>query len=491
MMSIRMSSAWFCCLVAVCGDCLPVMADSRPNIVVILCDDLGYGDLACNGHPQIQTPNLDRLAAEGIRFTNCYSAAPVCSPSRTGLLTGRSPNRAGIYDWIPEAKEPRPDAREQVHLRRDEVTWPQLVKQSGYATCMVGKWHCNSRFNDAAQPQPSDAGFDHWMATQNNAGPSHENPRNFVRNGTPVGEMQGFSCQLVVDEATSWLRRQHEQHAEQPFAMYLAFHEPHEPVASPPELVDQYRGVTIHDDQAQFFANVHNVDLAVGRLLQQLTDLNLRDKTLIVFSSDNGPETLRRYKAGGRSWGRTGILRGVKLHTHDGGFHVAGIMNWPATIKPGQVIDAPVSSLDLLPTLCELAGTTPPADRAFDGMSLAPLLRGEPAPERAKPLVWAYYNAINDARVAMRHGKWKVLARLNDGRLPRYENLTPERRREVETAELTDFEIYDVSTDPGETLNLAGRGLAEESELVQRLRTEHAALIADSPAWTPVATAKP
>ncbi len=477
----------FCCLTALIGFTNePVAADQRPNVVVILCDDLGYGDLGVNGHPHIRTEHIDRLAREGIRFTNFYSAAPVCSPSRVGLMTGRSPNRAGVYDWIPASTEPRPDAREQVHLRRSELTLPQLLQQAGYATCMAGKWHCNSQFNGPDQPQPGDAGFDHWLATQNNAGPSHENPVNYVRNGQPVGKTEGFSCQIAVDEAVNWLETRRASNPEQPFFVYLPFHEPHEPVASPPDLVEKYRPVTIHEDQAQFFANVHNVDLAVGRFLDALQRLNVRENTLIVFSSDNGPETLKRYKTGGRSWGRTGILRGMKLHTHDGGFHVAGIMNWPAGIQPGQVVHESASSLDLLPTACELAGVAVPADRPLDGISLAPLLRTGQMPQRSRPLVWAYYNSANDTRVAMRHGSWKVLARLNGGDLPRFENLTPERLEKVRMAELTDFEIYRVTTDPGETLNLAGRGLAEEQTLTDLLRAEHRSLAAESVGWQPV-----
>jgi len=461
-------------------------AETRPNVIVILCDDLGFGDLGCYGHPHIRTPNLDRLAAEGIRFTNFYSAAPVCSPSRVGLMTGRSPNRAGVYDWIPEAKakgDAKADARELVHMQRHEVTLPQLLKTAGYATCMAGKWHCNSVFNDAAQPQPDDAGFDHWMATQNNAGPSHENPRNFVRNGQPVGEMKGFSCQLIVDEGINWMEKQTAAHPNQPFFMYLAFHEPHEPVASPPELVEKYAAVSVEPDQAQFFANVHNVDLAVGRLVEKLHQMKVRDNTLIVFSSDNGPETLRRYKTGNRSWGRTGILRGVKLHTHDGGYHVAGIMNWPAGIKNPHTDNNVASSLDVLPTVCELAGAQLPTTRPLDGISLVPLLTSGDMPERAKPLVWTYYNAINDARVAMRIGPWKVLARLNSGKFPRYENLTPQRLQEAKDATLTDFEIYKVSDDPGETLNLAGRGLENERQLKQQLGSEYHSLVNDSFAW--------
>ena len=469
-----------------CGNAVQA-ADPRPSIVVILCDDLGAGDLSCQGHPVIRTENLDRLAAGGIRFTNFYSAAPVCSPSRVGLLTGRSPNRAGIYDWIPAAAERKPrreDARDLVHLRRGETTLPALLKAAGYDTCLAGKWHCNSRFNNPAQPQPGDFGFDHWFATQNNAGPSHHNPVNYVRNGQPAGPLEGYSCHLVVDEVISWLRQRETSAETDPFFAYLAFHEPHEPVASPPELIEQYSGAAWNSDQAEYFANVHNLDLAVGRLVRELEQLGIRQNTLIVFSSDNGPETLRRYPAGQRSWGITGGLRGMKLHTHDGGFHVAGIVNWPAKIRPGQVSAVPASSLDLLPTCLELALVEPSTERPLDGISLVPLLQEGQIPQRPKPLLWAYYNAINDARVAMRHGPWKVLARLDDGKLPRFENLTPDRLKKVQTAKLTELEIYNLEQDPGETLNLAGRGLPEEPMLAELLQQQYQSLAADSPAWS-------
>ena len=201
--------------------------DARPNVLIILCDDLGYGDLGCNGHPIVRTEHVDRLAAGGLRLTGFYSAAPVCSPSRVGLLTGRSPNRAGIYDWIPAAgpqQPPRADAREQVHLRPSEQTLPGLLRAAGYATCLAGKWHCNSRFNSSAQPQPDAAGFDHWFATQNNAGPSHHNPVNYVRNGQPLGELPGYSCQLVADEISSWLRQRQQTGQTAPFFAMPDFH---------------------------------------------------------------------------------------------------------------------------------------------------------------------------------------------------------------------------------------------------------------------------
>jgi arylsulfatase A len=230
---------------------------------------------------------------------------------------------------------------------------------------------------------------------------------------------------------------------------------------------------------------VHNVDLAVGRLLESLERMKLRENTIIVFSSDNGPETLNRYKTGNRSWGRTGILRGMKLHTHDGGFHVAGIMNWPAGIREPRVVTSAASSLDLLPTFCELARTSVPAERTLDGISLVSIFRTGEVPQRTQPLLWVYYNAINDARVAMRHGPWKVLARLNGGKFPRMENLTPESLKKAQAAELTDFEIYNLEQDPGETLNLVGRELVQEQELTALLRTQYAALAADSFAWKP------
>src|SRR5690606_24715829 len=146
----------------------------RPNFLVILADDLGYGDLACYGHPTIRTPALDRLATQGARFTSFYAAAPVCSPSRAGLLTGRNPNRTGVYDWIPHGHP--------MHLPRSEITLAHLLRRAGYATGHFGKWHCNARFNRRQQPTPGDMGFDYWFSTQNNAAPTHHNPTNFVRN---------------------------------------------------------------------------------------------------------------------------------------------------------------------------------------------------------------------------------------------------------------------------------------------------------------------
>lgn len=468
--------------VSACWSAHAVCADTRPNIVVLLCDDLGYGDVQCYGHPYIKTPNLDQLASSGIRLTDFYSAAPVCSASRVGLLTGRSPNRAGVYDWIPEATTPKSDAREQVHMRAGEVTIPHLLRQAGYSTCMAGKWHCNSRFNSPEQPQPGDFGFDHWLATQNNAAPSHRHPHNFVRNGDPLGEVDAFSCQFVVDEAIGWLES---VDREKPFFLYIPFHETHEPVASPETLVAQYRDVARNEDEAQYFANVTNVDNAVGRLLEVLTQQHRRDNTLILFSSDNGPETLDRYSRATRCYGTPGPLRGMKLHTTDGGFRVPGIVNWPTRIEGGQVVSTPISALDFLPTFCRLAGVEPPESVSLDGTSFLPMLDGQEL-NREKPLVWAYFNATNQARVAMRDGKWKVLAKLNGGRLPMMQNITSESLAAVAGAQLTDFEIYDLSVDIAEANDLSAEQPAEAQRLAKKLKLYYHELVTTSHVWQPL-----
>ncbi|MDF1751377.1 MAG: sulfatase-like hydrolase/transferase [Verrucomicrobiales bacterium] len=457
--------------------------DERPNIVVILCDDLGYGDLGCYGHPHIKTPHLDKMAEEGIRYTACYSSAPVCSPSRVGLLTGRSPNRAGVYDWIPEAKEDakRPDNRHLVHLKKDAITIPKLLGEAGYETCLSGKWHCNAMFNSDKQAQPNDAGFDHWFATQNNASPSHENPRNYVRNGEPVGPLEGYSCQLATDEAIRWMKERGTPGTDQkPFFLYLAFHEPHEPVASPAELVAGYKDVARNENEAQYFANVENVDLAVGRVLKELQDTGKDKNTIVFFTSDNGPETLDRYKSARRSYGSPDPLRGMKLWTTDAGFRVCGIASWPGTLQGGQVVDAPVSALDLLPSFCELGGVVSPEN--LDGISLIP---GGGIPlGRTKPLIWCYYNSINEHRVAMRDGNWKVLAKLDGGSIQKTSNLYPGNADAIKSAKLTDIEIYQISEDIGESNNLAEQNPEKLSALTEKLEEAYRELIADSPVWT-------
>ncbi|HBL43234.1 MAG TPA: arylsulfatase, partial [Planctomycetaceae bacterium] len=407
---------------------------AKPNIMVILCDDLGYGDLACYGHPVIKTPHLDQLASQGMRLTDCYASAPVCSPSRAGLLTGRTPNRLGVYDWIPEGHP--------MHLKRDEVTVAQLLQQAGYDTAHVGKWHCNGMFNSKEQPQPGDHGFRHWFSTQNNALPTHENPFNFVRNAKPVGPLQGFASQLVADEADEWLTELRDK--EKPFFMFVCFHEPHEPIAS----AERFRKLYTAPEGSTLPAhhgNVTQMDDAFGRILKTLDEQKLRENTLIIFTSDNGPAITRRHPHGS-----SGPLRDKKGATYEGGIRVPGIIQWPDHVRPGTTSDVPVCGVDILPTLCAVAGIPAPADRVLDGTNILPLLEGKPI-QRKKPLYWQFNRAKNDAKVAIRDGEWKLLAKLNVPSPKPSGGITIEEIDAVKNAKLEGFELYHIQSDIAET----------------------------------------
>lgn len=445
------------------------VAAERPNFLIILCDDLGYGDLGCFGHKSIKTPHLDKLATQGIRFTDCYASAPVCSASRAGLMTGRTPSRVGVYDWIPPGHV--------MHLRKEEVTIATLLKEAGYATCHVGKWHLNGKFNNKEQPQPGDLGFEHWMSTQNNAGPSHENPVNFVRNGQKVGPTQGYSCQVVADEAIKWLREIRD--AKKPFFQFVCFHEPHEPIASPPDLVAQYPEAK-KEGEALYYANVMNMDRAVGRIMSYLDDAKLAENTLVFFTSDNGPETLLRYPNGWRSHGSPGPLRGMKLHVYDGGIRVPGIVRWPPRVKAGQTSGEPICNIDLLPTLCELAGLQLP-NRPLDGSSIVPLFDNKPL-TRQQPLCWHYYRSISGPKAAMRIGDFMILGSWEQDVLP--SGTVQKGDMEIlKTRKLVSFELYNLKNDIGQQTNLAGKEPERIAEMRNKLVRFYTDLQDQMPDW--------
>ncbi len=420
---------------------------SRPNIVIVLCDDLGYGDSSSYGHPHIRTPHLDRLAAEGMRLTDCYAAAPVCSPSRSGMLTGRTPHRCGIYDWIP--------ADNRMHLKKKELTVATLLKNSGYATCHSGKWHCNGKFNSPEQPQPDDHGFEHWFSTQNNAAPSHQNPRNFVRNGKPVGPLEGYSSTLIVQEAIDWLGTTWDR--SRPFCLFVWFHAPHEPIATGPEFMEMYKG----KEEAIYYGNVTQMDYEFGRLMKTLDDMKLRDNTFVMFTSDNGPETLNRYRGSERSFGSPGPLRGMKLHIYEGGIRVPGIIRWPGKVRPGSVCHEPVNNTDVLPSLCEMAGVKIPTDRPIDGTSFLSIFRGKRL-DRKVPLYWRYDKALSKPfTVAMRQGDYKIVA----------------------DSEMTRFELYNLGSDIAEKNNLAEKERRRLAAMKKTLMKLHAEIDAEGPKW--------
>lgn len=423
--------------------------ESLPNLVFMLCDDLGYGDLSCYGHPVIRTPHLDRLAGEGIRFTDCYSAAPVCSPARAGALTGRNPYRCRIPDWIP-TNSPN-------HLQYSELSIARLLKDRGYATAHCGKWHLSGTL-DGSQPTPGSHGFDHWFSTQNNASPTHENPVNFVRNGDETGIIRGYSSEIIAEESIEFMRA----HRDRPFCVFIWFHSPHEPVASGEDFMNLYAD---EDDLTvrEYYGNVSQTDHAVGMVARALRDMNLEDDTLMLFTSDNGPETLNRYRGSHRSHGTAAPLRGMKLELYEGGIRVPGIARWKGVTPVGLQSDEPVSGVDILPTFCELAGLLPPSDRAIDGSSVVNALRGEPV-NRQRPLYWRYDRSISRPTVAMRDGDWKILS----------------------DTEFRFFELYNLREDLAETRDRAGDEPQRLAAMKEQLLNIHYDVQNDPVSkWTP------
>jgi arylsulfatase A len=437
----------------------------QPNVVLILADDLGYGDLGCYGNPAVRTPNLDRLASEGIRLTSCYSAGANCSPSRTGLMTGRTPYRVGVHNQIPMLSP--------MHVRAEEVTIATLLRRAGYSTCHTGKWHLNGMFNLPGQPQPGDHGFDHWFSTQNNCLPNHHNPYNFVRNRIPLGPLEGYAGPLVVDEAIRWLRSGRDQ--AKPFFLYLCFHEPHEPIRTEPRFAAMYN---FPDDpsRAAHHGNISQMDDACGRLLAALDELNLAQDTLVWFTSDNGPERTKWHNTGS-----AGPLREYKGNLYEGGIRVPGIVRWPGRVKPGGTSDAPVSGVDFLPTVCAVAGIDPPRDRTIDGTSIVSLLEAGEL-RRESPLYWQFNNAHTEPCVALRQGDWKILARLTE-RPSRGASITEQSNRVLQTAELTGFELYNLRQDIGETTDLAASEPERLRELAGLLSSQFAEIRRETPIW--------
>ena len=434
-------------------------AQTQPNVVILLADDLGYKDVGCYGGP-VQTPAIDQLAKEGVRFTDFYSGCAVCSPSRATLLTGRHHIRTGVYSWIH-------DEGQNSHLLLRERTIAEILKDRGYSTAHVGKWHLGLPTKNRSKPTPSHHGFDYWFTTWNNASPSHKNPNNFIRNGQAVGPLEGYSCQLVADEAIDWL--DNHRHPKAPFFLNLWFHEPHAPIAAPDEIVSIYG--ELKDKAAIYSGTIDNTDRAISRVVEKLQTMGVRENTLIIYASDNGS-----YRDD-----RVGNLRGKKGSNWDGGIRVPGIFSWPAVIPKNRVEKQPAGLVDVLPTLCGLLNLELPQDRMIDGSDLSPLLRGKPDSfKRHQPMFWH----LQKSRpiVAMRDGDFSLVAN------PDYEIPTTNMFQErwipkVKDGGYKDFQLFDLSNDPGQMENIA----SEKPELLKKLKAKlleiNQSIMADGTDW--------
>lgn len=453
-------------VMSLAGAAISAEKSGPPNVLLVLADDLGYGDLGCFGNEIVRTPHLDRFAAEGMRFTDCYAASANCSPSRAGLMTGRTPWRIGIHNWIPMLSP--------MHVRSSEITIATLLREAGYATCHAGKWHLNGMFNLAGQPQPNDHGFDHWFSVQNNALPNHRNPYNFVRDGIPVGPLEGYSSGLVTGEAVEWLR--HGRDPAKPFFLFVCYHEPHEPIATAPEFERLYAGF---EDPAQraLLGNITQMDAGFGRLMAEIDSLGLRDSTLVFFTSDNGPA-----QTGKHPYGSAGPLRAKKGYVWEGGIRVPGILRWPGKTAAGTTCDEPICGVDWLPTLCAAAGIEPPKDRKLDGASLLPLLEGEPL-RRSTPLYWHFLRAQSSVKVAIREGDWKLAARVDTPELKPSGGIAAEDIEYAKRAELTGFELFNLREDIVETTDRKETESERFESMKKRLLAKYHEVREESPVW--------
>ena len=398
------------------------------NVVVVLVDDLGWMDLGCQGSDYYRTPNIDRLAASGMRFTDGYASCAVCSPTRAALMTGRSPARLGITDWIraefqlsarqwpnirnrygyhrpADSRRPWLTPVNEQRLPHAEITLAELLKPLGYASAFIGKWHLGGRGH-----LPEDQGFDEnyggWDYGQPPSyfDPYVEEPR--LPQGIPTLAPRSAGEYLTdreADEAVQFIVR----NKERPFLLYLSHYAVHTPIQGKPDLVAEYERA--RDGQGQddptYAAMVHSVDDAMGRLLDELDRLGLQDRTMIVFTGDNGG-----LDRDGRPT-ENAPLRSGKGYAYEGGLRTPWLIRWPGVTEPGSVSSEPVASIDLLPTIAAAIGTRPPVDRPIDGIDLSPALRGGELPERA--LVWHFphyrHGPGHDPYSALRRGDWKLI----------------------------------------------------------------------------------
>jgi arylsulfatase A len=448
----------------------------HPNIIYILADDLGYGDLGCFGQTIIQTPNLDRMAAEGIRFTNHYAGSSVCAPSRAALMTGRHSGRSyvrGNYEVGPHG------FGAGLELRDEDITLAEVLKRANYTTGLVGKWGLGV---SATTGEPNRQGFDYSYGFLNQAHAHYQFPDYLFRNGKRIeitanrgGKQGAFSNDLFTGEAIGFIERQSRpEAAKQPFFLYLAYTTPHaEMLINDKALMNQYRGKVAEKPfvagkqgagkdgfggyasqqypASAYAAQVTHLDRCVGKLIAALKKAGLDKNTLVLFSSDNGP-----HAEGGANpayFTSSGGLRGQKRDLYEGGIRVPFIARWPAGIKPGQT-SAHISAFwDVMPTVAELADVSID-EMPVEGNSFLPTLQGQPAKQTQHNYLYWEFHENPTTNQAIRQGRWKAVRLDPDGPV----------------------ELYDLMKDPAETRNVADQNptvVAEMKTMMNTARSPH------------------
>ncbi|WP_422927208.1 sulfatase [Singulisphaera sp. PoT] len=422
---------------------------SRPNVVYILADDLGFTDVACNGSKYYETPNIDRLAAQGVRFTNAYTCGPNCQPTRAALMSGQYGPRTGIYTvgsierfaWRTRPLKPVDNVQ---NLPLEKITLAQSLKAAGYSTGMFGKWHLGQQ----GKFHPSQRGFDEAIVSAGKHFEFDTLPKVDYPKGT-------YLADFLTDRAVDFIGR----HKEGPFFLYLTHFGVHAPHQAKPELIEHFKKKAAqggHHDPT-YAAMIASVDESVGRIVKTLDDLKLSENTLVVFASDNGGVGgyIREGIKKGNDITDNAPLRGGKGMLYEGGIHVPYVFRWPGKITEGQTQGEPINSVDLYPTLLELAGAKAPEGYPLDGVSYLGLLKGEKTRLDREALYWHFPGYLGAGAGswrttpagAIRAGDWKLIEFFETGKI----------------------ELYNLKNDPGEKNDLAKASPERVSELHGKL----------------------
>jgi arylsulfatase A len=467
--------------------CAPEPEPPPPNIIYMLADDLGYGELGSYGQTKIRTPRLDALAAEGMRFTQHYAGSPVCAPSRGTLLTGPHTGHGQIRDNFEVGGYPDPDELGQMPLDSGTFTIGTMLQEAGYVTGAIGKWGLGGRDTHG---QPRFQGFDYFFGYLDQQLAHNFYPTHLWRNGERVPldnpyfhphqrfegddpadpeeyrRYQGneYSLDVMADDALAFL----ELHRDEPFFLFLPFTVPHLALQVPDSSLVEYEGVFDEEPYlgdrsylphyrplSAYAAMITRMDAHIGRILDKLEELGIDENTVVMFSSDNGTTYTGGVDA--EYFESTAGLRGLKGSVYEGGIRVPLIVRWPGRVEAGSVSDHVSAFWDVMPTFAELAGR--PSPDGIDGVSFLPTLLGRPDQRAANPLYWEYHGLWNGAQ-AVRLGRWKGV------RLGGHDD--PD----------APIELYDLDADPGETADLA----AEHPDVVARIR---AVMDARTPARLP------